>query len=801
MSSDRSDTSSDAIGVPYAAFQLSKALTTAENSTQPEVRARVEARVARWRQVMDHALAGTAAYGSRTPFADVPAWATLDVATGGFATGALLAGGELIEYERALAASLAGVRAGQERLDLNAWHLTDAGLDALRQRLRSGDYRIDVPEEAALPTVAWLIERGRMDDARALIETIAPYFDRLRFFPPSGRGAVPAAAEVNVFNAGDAARRLACLTEQPRLAVQRRTIALRLPLYDEAVALFLETYDAGWPCRRYPESWRVAALALCARADAARVASGDMASNSGATRSEASASDASAANSANAKDRRVELLSLLALCARDPAALNGREIGRIRRIVDDFVRAHGRPGSDTHQALRDRQRRDIAAPPHHRIGHAVAARLAAYPAGEGIADFARSSVPIDADEAQAYALDAGVVLPPAVRRRLESCRRGTIAELVECGLITSGDTIARVLPALTAEIRSAGFVDPALGRLYAETYRAFRRRRSLILFDLQSQVSLRELPWASMMERERSADATVAVAARQALTEAAATTLSAFPHAILPNKLLQEFRALAESAKLDLPFVDEVAADIFMGEFSNKFVDAARRAARTLKGTLYADYYAIDLDALAALPDKPKSETKRFWQRSANGRGDALSKMAAERAGATLGGWNPAANGTVLEQAQILTTHNLALLFDALDLKTALRPQLCTLALRCFDEVCAAQRMRIDSWHARLIMVKNAAYAWRQMLFFLSMLDETARRAALEAIEARFLEQPQRLQDAFLPAMRGLRLAAEGCRLPQHAPSDHDAPRVFLGWTVGPHWLSSRSGKGADAAV
>lgn len=787
MPSDRSDSSSGTVGASYAAFQLSKALTAAEHGADAEARANAEARATRWRQVMEHILAGTAAYGSRTPFADVPAWATLEVATGGFATGALLAGGALTEYERALATSCAGVRAGRERLDLNAWHLTDAGLDALQQRLRSGDYRIDVPEEAALPTVAWLIAHGRADDARALIETIAPYFDRLRFFPPSAQGATPAAAEVHVFTAGDAARRLACLSEQPRLAAQRRAIAVRLPLYDEAVALCLQTYDDGWPCRHYPDGWRAAAQALCARAAASQ--------------------DVPREAHSSANDRAQELLSLLALCARDPASLSGRQVGRIRRIVDDFVRAHGRPGSDTHRALRERQRRDVAAPPHHRIGHAVAARLAAYPAGEGIADFAPLSVPMTAEEAQTYALEAGAPLPPAVLRRLRCCRRGTIAELIACGLITSGDTLARVLPALTAEIRSVGFADAALGRLYAATYRAFRRRRSLLLLDLQSQVSLRELPWAAALERERSADATAASAARQALAEAAIATLSAFPHAIVPNKLLQEFRALADTAELDLPFVDEVAADIFMGEFSQKFVDAARRAARTFAGTLYADYYAIDIDALAQLPDTPKASTRRFWRLDLLQRGDALSKMAAERAGVSLGGYRAAENGTVLEQAQILTTHNLALLFDAFDLKTVLRPQLAALALRCFDWICERQRLRLDDWHARLIMVKKTAYAWRQMLFFLSMLDDASRRTALEAIEVCFLEQPEWIRDAFAPAMRGLRLAAAGQRLPQPADASHDVnggandgARVFLGWTVGPHWfLSNLASRAATA--
>ncbi|MDP1051005.1 hypothetical protein, partial [Klebsiella quasipneumoniae] len=95
-----------------------------------------------------------AEYGSRTPLAEIPDWVTLEVITGGFATGNLLASGELTDYERELAARVPGIRKGFERLDLNAWHLTDDGLETLQQRLASCDYSVDVPEEAALLTVA-----------------------------------------------------------------------------------------------------------------------------------------------------------------------------------------------------------------------------------------------------------------------------------------------------------------------------------------------------------------------------------------------------------------------------------------------------------------------------------------------------------------------------------------------------------------------------------------------------------------------------------------------------------------------
>src|SRR5512139_199794 len=58
--------------------------------------------VAKWEQVIAGMQAGTIAVGSRTP-TKAPAWVTLEVVTGGFATGAYGAGGPLTEHEIALA--------------------------------------------------------------------------------------------------------------------------------------------------------------------------------------------------------------------------------------------------------------------------------------------------------------------------------------------------------------------------------------------------------------------------------------------------------------------------------------------------------------------------------------------------------------------------------------------------------------------------------------------------------------------------------------------------------------------------
>ncbi len=761
----RHDRESDAmagINAGYAVFQLSRALTSSGLDTE-KARERIE----RWQQVVEHMVQGTALYGSRIPLVDVPEWVTLEVVTGGLATGQYLAGGALTEYERRMAASIPGIRPGFERLDLNTWHLTDEGIEALQKQLVNSDYRIDVPEEAALLYVAWLLGQQRTEEARRLIESIASFFEQLRFFPMASDGLPLAAVEVEIFDVGDIKKLLSKLPAQQRLAVQKHVVVTRLPFYDAAISLFLLTYQDDWPCRQYPEGWLEQANALSSQFDAS--GSNDI------------------LNVEPFRGRVGELYALLRLCSRDPISLTGRQVGRIRRIVNDFVCKHGHPESENHLQSRAIQRHQVAAPEHHLIAKAVSERLTSYTSSEGISDFSSLLEPITNEEAKAYSLKTGVAIPPAVRRRLERCRKGTISQLIDKGLITSGDTVARVLPAMTAEICSAGFRDTTLRTLSIATSRAFRRRRSLLLLNLQSQVKISELPWVAAVEGEREAHTVAVEGARQALIESSATTLAAFPQAILPNKLLQEFGSLAVTAKLDLPFVEEVAADIFMGTFSNKFVEAARRAASLIDGTLYAHYYDIDTNQLAILPDKPKSKSRNYFQRDLD-TSDALAKLCAQRANAPSGGWHSATNGRIIEQQQILTTQNLSLLFGDLGLKALLHHRLGSLAQECFQWICVRQQMKIKFYHSSLVMLKNTAYAWRQMVFYLSMQDDAERRCAIDSIEAHFTAQPIAFRERFLPAIMGLRVAASGLPLTLNRRKSEGA-QVFLGWTTERHWL------------
>src|SRR5206468_6022627 len=134
------------------------------------------------------------------------------------------------------------------------------------------------------------------------------------------------------------------------------------------------------------------------------------------------------------------------------------------------------------------------------------------------------------------------------------------------------EVLARLVPQLAAQVRAAGLADVDLRRLHGAIYQAFRRRRSLLLLNLQSQVKLEELPWVRALDAHRRDDLGARDQARQVLEQVVRLAVTAFPQQILPNKLLQEVRVLADSAGLHLPIVDEVAADIFMGDFSEQYL-------------------------------------------------------------------------------------------------------------------------------------------------------------------------------------------------------------------------------------
>ncbi|MFC9971939.1 hypothetical protein ACFVH6_13710 [Spirillospora sp. NPDC127200] len=126
---------------------------------------------------------GSLSIGERAPVADLPVWATPEVVRGGFATGDAVAGGPLAAYE-VEAARRAGAPA--DRQALFGHYLSDAGLAELGGLLDGGRYEVQVPEEAVLLVVAWLVRAGDITGALGLLEAVEPYAGRLRFAPRPG---------------------------------------------------------------------------------------------------------------------------------------------------------------------------------------------------------------------------------------------------------------------------------------------------------------------------------------------------------------------------------------------------------------------------------------------------------------------------------------------------------------------------------------------------------------------------------------------------------------------------------------
>lgn len=776
------------IGTTYSENQLQRALDAVERG-EP-----AQARVRRWRAIVEGIFSGKLAVGSRAPVDRYPEWVTLEVATGGFATGSALAAGPLLPHEVTLLAELGLTDTECPRLALNRYFLSDLGLARLLQAVASRHLVIDVAEEAALPTVAWLVAHGHTDIAAELVDAIVPLARELRFYPRLDAANAPRDGFVHLESAGEVVERLRSIPVNLRVLAQHDTVGIWTPLYDAAVGLVLETIDGplpiaskdesgswlrgergqfvvhgGWPFKHLPADWPTRVQALVDAVGRAR-----------------SQRD-SPKRFSRAGEPFVVLMDVLARVARLTHAgqpLSARELGRVRLILARYVATRGTPDSDTALAERAQHRSHAAAATHRQIAMTVADRLALHVPWSGVDDLdavLNESAVATADEGdvaeKAVIARGPATLPAGVWRRLQRCVNDTPEALIRRRVVRSAEVLAALLPQRTSQLRAASFEDSDLRSLYAATYQAFRRRRSLLLLDLRKQVGIDNLPWVAAIARFRDSDPVAAQAASAALEEFALLALGEFPQTMLPNKLVKEFVALATQAGRKMPFAEELAADIFMGGFSQKFVDAAQIAATHLSDSLYARYYRLDYQDIAKRLSaaRPRDEAAK-----------TLAKICAERAGEPLGTWAAASNGRIIEQQLIITSHNLAVLLELPGMRDELAARAGELARVCYAWVLRHLQLKGGAWHAELHRIKNAAYAWRQMVFLLS-LCESELPAFLTEAHAVLNQQPAAFAQVFRPALQGLQMAVTAPQIWLASPE----PAPFLGWKDTQRWRVS----------
>ncbi|MFE9623917.1 hypothetical protein [Streptomyces sp. NPDC006527] len=746
----------------YASGQLARALATARTHQDPDTRRRAQDKSRAWRAVLAGMANGLLAIGSRTPVAGLPAWVTPEVVRGGFATGEALAGGPLRPYETEVAR-----RAGipEDRRALFAYWLSEDGLGRLYDLLDSGRYEVTVPEEAALLTVAWLARAGETQAAVALVEELVPFADRLRFAPPPADRPAPDAAAVHRRTVGDAWHDLDRRLPSRAVETQREALAVWQPFGDELLAHWLETAEDGQVLARTPDAgWHERGEELLRRyRDLAR-------------------RHRYCTKHLNPKQNLAILRGALeeTLAGRP---LDARRLGLLRHAVTSMVRRRGLPGSPELTALRREQAAQAALPSHHALAQLVLRRLSGLPLEEGVGEVEPLLAPVSEEEARETGLPAGAAIPHALRRPVEAALSAPIGTLVERGLVPSAEVLAELVPQLVAATTAQAYPDESLRTLAAAHYRAFRNRRSLLLLDLERQVRVEELPWVKAVAGWRS-DTEAGEVSALALRRLGELAVQAFPGTILPNPLVRELSVLARQADLGAPLVEELAADIFMGTFTPKFLAAARVAAELLGGgSLYERYYAIDYRALRnlAIAEAGEAQTRTIRPRTS----PAFAKLCAERAGASSsrarwGFGSVAANGTVIEQAQILTTHNLATLVHRVGIAPATGWE--DLARRSFDTVCRLTA-RVHGNPRPLSTVKDAAYAWRQMLFHLSLCTPREQARTLDWLSEELTRRPGHVAARLTPALTGLRQVARG-----GSPEDGEGRRL-LGWTTGGHWM------------
>ena len=763
----------------YPQFQLHRALRSAAGSEEAKGRDRAAAKANDWKDVIAGMVSGILRVGSREAVQGVPVWLTLRVLTGGFATGKLAAAGAWLDFEKPLLKSVLGhvpprdKGVSPDRTPLNAYFVGDEGFESLMRLCDSGRYEIHQPEEGALLVVAWLAKNGYEEESQQLLEVLVPHFAKVRFYPRPSETAQAITEWVFLESVREVLEKLDKIKTSSQILTQLEAIRVWESYRDKLIRHLLQHCSTGRgdEIRFTLEAHHAPAIAVLVNeySDLRR--------------------EFRRCQKPFRKDSLAQIVRIL------EGFLKSQELGdqkrnRLEALVGRSVAKRGRPDSKKYAEYCDRQRKQNNILLFEDVSKIVIHRLGEYYVDGGIEDVATVSRCIDRDEVQGSA-EVGKEIPHAILKKLRRAELASPEALVEKGIIKSGDSLAVVLPQITCSLGGREFDDSSLGLLYSAIYRAFRQRRSLLLLNYEHQVQLEELPWLEAIQRFRTSTEAGVPAAMLALRRIASLAMTRFPQAIVPNKLLQEFRAIAKMTNVEMPLVDELAADIFMGGFTNKFARAAQIAGELLQGTLYEKYYQIDYARILEMK-LDKGRTGSSHRRRGAQVAKEFSAICQERAKVVRGrtslftGSYVVENAMVIEQQQVLTTQNLAIILCQAGLTDELESEFSKLAEKCFRWILKTLTLPVVHRHDRLIKIKNSAYAWRQMVVYISLTDGKLQRSFVAWAKEQLMEQDPAFARNFGSALVGLENAMDAHERREPLATSHSP---FYGWTMGKHWL------------
>eukprot|EP00659_Diplonema_papillatum_P016835 gene16835-25817_t len=583
--------------------------------------------------------------GTRQPTGD-PTWVTLEVQKGGFAT-------------KNRAAQLPP--SGDEWTASNIPWLSEEGRERLDALLDSGEYTLRQPENGALLCVRWLQRNGHDGRAEEVLRAIAPYLDALQFFPfPTPGTTVPLAA-VSVITKKECVDHLASRRSSHTRRCSQLLVFIDsvVPLRAEGISLALEMAPPEGSARDLP---------LCAAAAQSHVAQDWPARVADWKRRVLHASKNefwSPKQLAKEKSTLGVLYRILPKAAgKWSVSVDRRELGLLKKSVSDHVGKHGAPDSAAYNTFTagSQKTRPSFEPKGAKV---VMNRLQNMPEMFGFGEIGEVIAPYSAAEVGEASPAVGRPVSAALVKTVHRACAGSIDELLKRKLIVSADQLADIAPKVqAASVAAAGTRDPSAQKLLVLLYRAFRSRRSLLLLNLQSQVRITELPWYEHLNNATKPPATETTTeesheARKAVSLVVRLLWHHFPETILPNKFVSALWGMYEAAGIKyVPLTSELAADIFCG-FSETFARAGAEAALLLKGTIYERYYATASIAADLVEYASRTACPGF-QETIEAYGSALSVLTPQD------GYSTKYQGQLIELQQVVTTHNLATMYQRL---------------------------------------------------------------------------------------------------------------------------------------